>query len=366
VSEVLSFLLTNQSVATGDFVKDREATEAARDTMSRFVLIELATLPISASTAGFSYEFNPALGTMERRSDNFGPFFLERAITSGQGRTSIGATVRHSRFASFDGRPLRDGSLIITANKFADEAQPFDVERLALRIDASTFTVFATYGVTDRLDVGASVPIVRLGLAGERRNRYRGSEFLQARGVASAIGLADVALRAKYTVFHVEGTGLATALDLRLPTGREENLLGVGRTALRVSVTASHERARMAGHVMAGVARGGISNELSLGVAVVLSATPRFSLVGELAGRRLEALSRIGVASAPHPVSAGVETIRLAPIGTGANSLVTVAGFKWNITGGWLLNASVLVPVTETGLTARITPSIALDVMWDP
>ena len=55
VSDVLSFLVTNQAVITDDFVKDQQAAAATRDTIFRFLQVELATLPISSSTGGFIY-----------------------------------------------------------------------------------------------------------------------------------------------------------------------------------------------------------------------------------------------------------------------------------------------------------------------
>src|SRR5690606_34481062 len=109
VSETLSFLLTNQSVTTGDFVKDREAAAATRDTISRLLLVDLATLPIGSSAGGFVYRFNPALATVERVSDNFGPILLNRTLTSGKGQVSVGVNYRYARFGSLDGRPLDDG-----------------------------------------------------------------------------------------------------------------------------------------------------------------------------------------------------------------------------------------------------------------
>ena len=36
-------------------------------------------------------------------------------------------------------------------------------------------------------------------------------------------------------------------------------------------------------------------------------------------------------------------------------------GVRWNVGGAWLLNANLLVPVTDAGLTARVVPTIALD-----
>src|ERR1700754_949683 len=58
LSNVLSFLLTNQAVPTGDFVRDEAAARVTRDTVSRAVSLELATLPIGTSSPGFVYRLN--------------------------------------------------------------------------------------------------------------------------------------------------------------------------------------------------------------------------------------------------------------------------------------------------------------------
>src|SRR5690242_11306235 len=80
LSDVLSFLLTNQSVPTGDFTRDEAAARVTRDTVSRALSLELATLPIGTSSPGFVYRLNPNLGTQERATQTFGPFFAERSL----------------------------------------------------------------------------------------------------------------------------------------------------------------------------------------------------------------------------------------------------------------------------------------------
>ena len=47
VGDVLSFLLTNRSIPTDDFVRDEEAAASTRDSLSDLLLLELATLPVS-------------------------------------------------------------------------------------------------------------------------------------------------------------------------------------------------------------------------------------------------------------------------------------------------------------------------------
>jgi hypothetical protein len=359
--QVLSFLLTNQAVRTGDIEKDAEATAATRDTISRALLIELATLPISTSSSGFTYLFNSDLGTRERASSSFGPFFVERALTSGRNQMSFGATFRYSQFDRLDGNDLRTGDFVTTATQFRDEPTPFDVETLALRIDTRTVTAFANYGVSDRVDIGAALPIVSMRLAGERINTYRGQTIPQAAATATTTGVADMAITARAHLLGSRASGLTAGAELRLPTGREEDLLGTGEPAIRVLAIGSLEGTRASAHINGGYSWGGISREASYNAAVTVAASERFTLVGEFLGRWIEGLGQIRQVTAPHPSSIGVDTIRLLPTAVGTMTGMAVAGFKWNVGGRWLVNANVLLPVTDRGLRARAVPAIALD-----
>jgi hypothetical protein len=359
--DVLSFLLTNQAVRTGDIERDAEATAATRDTMSRALLIELATLPISTSSSGFTYLFNSNLGTLERASSTFGPFFVERALTSGRNQMSFGATFRYSQFDRLDGNDLRSGEFVTTAAQFRDEPQPFDVETLALSLDTRTVTGFASYGLTDRIDIGAAVPIVSMQLRGERVNTYRGQRFPQAAATATTTGVADIAITARAHLLGRRASGLTAGTEVRLPTGRPEDLLGTGEPAIRVLAIGSLEGARASAHVNGGYSWGGISPEATYSAALTVAASDRFTLVGEFLGRWVERLGEIERVTAPHPASIGVDTIRLLPVGNGTTIGMAVAGFKWNVAGRWLVNANVLLPMTDRGLRARIVPAVALD-----
>src|SRR3954463_13835084 len=126
VNDVLGFLLTNQSVSTGSVERDREAAQATSTTISHALAANLATLPVTSSSGAFVYRLNPELGTVERATHNFGPFFTERALSGGVHQATFGLTLQQLHFTSLDGRELRDGSLVTTANQFTDEAAPFD------------------------------------------------------------------------------------------------------------------------------------------------------------------------------------------------------------------------------------------------
>jgi hypothetical protein len=361
IADVLSFLMTNQSVPTGDFVKDREAADATRDTISRALLVALGSAPISSSSGGFIYRLNPTLGTAERATTNFGPFLLERALTVGGDRVAFGVTWQWARFDRLDGHDLRDGTFITAANQFRDEAEPFDVEALTLHLETQTVTLAATAGVTDRLDLGVALPIVHVTLEGERANTYRGQRVVQALASAYTTGIGDIAVRAKVRLAGGADNGLAVGADVRLPTGREEDLLGAGTRAIRWYLVASAERGPVASHVTGGYAIGGLSDELSYGAALSLSATPRLTIGAELYGRQLLTGGRIVPTFSPHPLIAGVDTLRLLPTDATMAVIVLATGLKWNVGGEWVLNAGVSLPVTGNGLTARFVPSFALE-----
>jgi hypothetical protein len=360
VQEVLAFLLTNQAVPTGDFTRDREASEATRDTIARALLVNLTAQPISSSSSGFSYVFNPELGTFERASESFGPMMAERVQTAGQGQVTIGLAYRFAGFDNLDGREIRNGFLT-TANQFADEPEPFDVESLVMELTTHTFVLTANAGVTDRVEVSGAVPLVALKLEGERTNVYRGSTFVQASGTADVMGIGDAIARVKVRLTGARAAGFAVGADFRLPTGREEDLLGAGRAGVRLLAISSFESPYAAAHANAFLARGGLSDETGFAGAVAFMPAPRLTVSGELLLRRLTEVHSIEEFTAPHPSIGGVQTLRLVP-GADATTLSLVAGgFKWNVSETWLLNATLAVPVGDRGLTATWVPTVALE-----
>jgi hypothetical protein len=196
---------------------------------------------------------------------------------------------------------------------------------------------------------------------GSRVNTYRGRTFTQASATARATGLADLVVRTKYTLVNEDSKGFALAADVRLPTGRREDLLGTGTTSLKVSGIGSIERGGTSAHANAGMSFGGLTNEISYGGAVTVNASGRVSVIGELLGRWLDSQGHIVAVSAPHPRLAGVQTIRLTPDGSNLHLLTVVPGFKWNLTETWVLAGNITVPLTHGGLTAPFTPFIGLD-----
>ena len=360
VSEIVLFLLTNRSVATDDFVRDADAAVATYETISRFLTVELGTLPIASSAGGFAYRFDRTLGTMVLSSDSFGPLFTERSLTAGKDQVSFGVSYQHAGFGEIDGRSLGDGTLVSTATKLRSEPAPFDVETLTLRVRADTITFAGNYGVTDELDLSVAIPFVRLNISGERFDTYRGRRFLQAGASVSASGLGDVVVRGKYNVFRDGGSGVAIGSELRLPTGNEDNLLGASGFGFQPRVMASYESGNVAISGNLGYSIRESADELDYRGALTFNPVRRLTLIGEILGRRLS-LGQLTEATTSHPQLTGVDTIRLTSIANNSTRLVAVGGFKWNITDTWLFNASVLRPLTSAGLNAGWVPAFTFD-----
>jgi hypothetical protein len=361
VAGVIDFLVTGHSVETGSVERDEAAAAATSLTISRALQANLATLPVSTSSGGFVYRFHPELGTVQRASSSFGPFFVERALTTGHGAASIGITLQHWRFNELDGRSLRAGTLETTANQFVDELEPFDVDRLSLAIDADIATLHGSVGIGSRMELAASLPFVALRVNGTRVNAYRGQVFTQAQASATAIGLADAVVRTKVTMFEESGAGVAAAVEARLPTGRQEDLLGTGSMYWKFIGIGSLEGDRLATHLNVGMGFGGLARDFTASGAVAAAATERLTLTGELVGRWMDTPGGIRTIAARHPTLIDVRTLRLTPDDSKLAMISVAPGFKWNVSSTWVLIGSAAIPLTDGGLTARVTPFIGLD-----
>ena len=362
VTDVLSFLLTNRSIVTADAAEDEAAAAATRDTISRLLLLELATVPTLSSSTGFVYRMDRDLGgTAVRSSQSFGPTFVDRSLTAGALHAAIGAAYQETRFDRIDGHSLTDGTLVSTASRLTGQSDPFDVETVALHLTTRTLTLSSNVGVTDRVDISAALPLIRLRMSGERVDTLRGTQFLQATASVDASGVGDLIVRAKYNALRAGGTGLAIGAEARLPTGAEENLLGAGEFSLKPRLIGSAELGPLSAHSEISYVFGGLARELDYSGAVAVAASSRVTFIAELLGRRLESGGRLTQTVAAHPRLAGVETIRLTAIPEAAYRALAVGSVKWNVGETLLVTGSVMRSMTSTGLTAQFTPTVVLE-----
>lgn len=393
---------------------------------NQLLTTQLASLPLGSSAGGFTYAFDPNLGTLVRASRSFGPAFAERALTIGKGRFSAGFNYQHARYDSFEGQDLRDGSIkfylrhrecctvggpavppffgvIETPN--GTRLSPFfegDVieAALSLRVATDTFAFFGNYGLTDRWDAAVAVPFVRVDmeatvLATIQRLATGGNPFIHSfesgnpnavtrslQRAGSATGLGDIVLRTKYRLLSGSRGALALALDARLPTGNEDDLLG-GSSQAKVFVVTSTGSDRLAHHVnigytfaggdlgsgAPGLSRSrGLPDEFNYAGGIEFAATPQLTIIGDVIGRTLIDAGRLSIEAkrfefmtqtATEPSVATFDEFAARP--GNLNVLLGTVGAKFNPFGDLLVSGSILFPLSDTGLRSRLTTVIGFD-----
>lgn len=245
-------------------------TESFAQVFNSTIAQQLLTIPTVSASGGFLYSFDKDLGTFARSTRSFGPSYAERPLTSGRRTFSAGFSVQSIEYDRFHGVPLngndvhffivhRDianscvtsgGGGISCSPAYTPERSDLMEVTLHLRIRNRTILSGVTYGVTDRLDVGLTIPIVsttleagidkrivRLGTASTPTTHSfdgRGADTTAATGGGTASGLGDLQVHAKYNFVREALFKAAASADIRLPTGDSRNLLGRGAPSLRL------------------------------------------------------------------------------------------------------------------------------------
>ncbi|HZM94106.1 MAG TPA: transporter [Vicinamibacterales bacterium] len=334
--------------------------------------LEVSTAPIGSSAGGFTFTFDPVTRAFERAAPSFGPMFGERAITAGEGRASFGINYIRSTYDAFDGVSITDGSLQTVALRVG--ATPVVSGAAELTITTDTLIVFSNIALNSWFDVAVAVPFVTLDVTGSHRI---GNELSE--GSASASGVGDIALRSKIRVYPRGQGGVALGIDLRIPTGDPEAMLGAGVSRTLVSGIWSTTKGRFAPHASIGFEFWGKAFQVydpflqarvdagRHGVAydggVEWAASDRLTVNAELMGRTLNDGGRLDYRDLPLlPNPFGITSASIATVDPrGLHRISFATGIKWNLAGTALVTANILLPVNDQGLRDHLTPVIGLD-----
>ncbi len=397
-------ILSTGEVASGFQVNQLEVPL----TINSIIAAQLATIPLGSSSGGFAYTFNPSLGTFSRESSTFGSAFAERALTAGRGRFNLGFNFQRATYDTLEGANLRNGDIRVylvhqdccaPVNTPGSPPAPFfegDVieNRLLLNLTSSTFSAFVNYGVTDKVDVGVVVPVLTVRMKASAHATVLRLATAEIPGIHSfpgglsdetvntsgtAQGLGDILLRTKYRFFDAAGGGLAAGVDLRLPTGNSEQLLGTGGAQLKLALIGSMASGPFSPHVNVGYtfSRGHeatlltvsprIPDEMSYAVGFDTAVASRTTISLDMTGRTLRGLGRLVPVARQFPFTTPQGVFGTAVFSEFArrpgdlNLAVGAAGIRFNPRGSFLISAQLLVPVTISGLRDRVTPVIGVD-----
>jgi hypothetical protein len=397
---------------------------------------QVASFPLPSSSGGFTFSVNDR-GEVLPTSTNFGPLFAERAVTIGHRKVNFGFTFQQTTYDSFEGIDLESGDLRVIrehndccpggvgiptnpTNFTPDFERDLLRSRLSTTIDSRTTAFFVNYGVTERVDVSLAVPIVNVSLdarvdaevlrtgSGDASTTHQfdasGARTASFSETGSSTGLGDMLVRGKFNFFNTGRTAMAGAIDLRLPTGDKDELLGTGATQTKLFAIASGEYGAFSPHVNFGYtfSAGETSEEatsfdldptafalatvpgfdpqgVNLSVPDEINYTAGFSVAAgpyvtvgfDLHGRNMRDVARFELRSNSYPnrfpSGAGFtenDEFSLESADGNLNLLLGVIGGKINLGGTFLLNLTVLVPMTDAGLKPKPTPVIGFDYVF--
>jgi hypothetical protein len=235
------------------------AIEDAQGNMLSFLQnsigVTVANAPVSAATSGAIWGKSES-GLPVRTATSAGPLFAERAQTLGKGHFLMGIGVSGYKFTSIRSTPLSElvfdfaHSDSDNSGDLGDEDFENDVLEVRTNLDVKLFaaTAVLTYGLLDRVDIGVAVPLVHTSIDGRSDAQIYPAEPNTPHNLGSpanpsltssttvsgsASGIGDVAGRVKVLVAQGERTGFAIIGDVRFPTGKEEDLLGLGEYSAR-------------------------------------------------------------------------------------------------------------------------------------
>jgi hypothetical protein len=353
---------------------------------------QLAAVPLPSPASGFTYEFDSDLGVFQRTSQSFGPILAERAETIGGGRFTFGFTFQNFTFDTIEGLDIDNIPAVFTHDSAELRGGREDVVSTVNSVDArvNQFTAFISYGLTDRLDLSLAIPVVstdltvissatvrRLGTVDRDIHFFRDVEdtigdrrIFTAFGSASGIG--DLTLRLKG---RMSGSA-AFGLDVRVPTGDEENLLGVGAPGVRPFVVLSRSSRAFSPHFNAGYLWNGSSvlagnpatgeaadlpDQVTYVVGADFGVSQRFTFVLDVLGTYLLDAPRLNQSTFHGLDAAGTALPTVSFTTESYNLLSGAVGFKLNVVESLLVDVNLLFNLDNNGLRDKITPLVGFE-----
>jgi hypothetical protein len=383
-----------------------QANGAVLDFLTRWVGVSPGYFPVGSTSGGLTFRFEGGLPVAAAVSA--GPIFGERGYTLGHGRAVVGANFTSTRFNTSRGKPIKDLRLIFTQtnidNDQCDAEQGRDCAPLGvplsendvlevlltLDLDVDVMSLFVTYGLLDRVDLGLIVPVAHTSLAAHSLAQIipfgtsgsGASHFIAGTPEdpvlsstqvvnGSATGIGDLVGRMKVNVFERNGAALALLGDVRAPTGDKQDFLGTGEWGVRGLGILSLRFGDFSPHVNAGyVWRGenpgnGVANDaalLTIGFDQVFESWTTFSadVITELQIGR-------SVFEVPPPVTFTepfVRSVRPMEISDARDNLAALSvGFRFATLSNFTAVANTLIPVA--GSSPRPDFAWSLGVEYD-
>jgi hypothetical protein len=355
---------------------------------------QLAAVPLPSPASGFTYTFDSSLGVFQRSTQSFGPILAERAETIGKGKFTFGISYQRFTFDSIEGVDLGSVPAVFThdGSQLGGGRSDLVVTSNLIEANVDQSAVFVSYGLGSRLDLSVALPFVSVDLSAQSNATIQrvgtatspATHFYDDTGVygttrvysrsGTASGIGDVVVRLKGTPFRGEASALAFGLDVRLPTGDEEDFLGLGTYGLRPFLAASFSHGRVAPHfnfsylyngdsVLAGdVAsgtKGDMPDQITYAVGLDIGATKRLTLAFDFLGTYI--IDSPQLIRQTFTAANGQAFSQIGFVTESYNMANGAAGLKWNPAGRLLIDFNVLFKLDSAGLRDDVTPLLGFE-----
>ena len=358
----------------------------------------VSNMPIGSTSGSETFSF--VGGVPVKTSISAGPIFAERPQTLGKGRVLAGINRSGFRFATLRGVDMRDINLRFThqnvdfpgcSTTFGDDCAKYGVPvfendvmnfKLSMDLDVRVNSLYMTYGVNDRFDVGLVVPIVQAHFEGSSRaemmpfggttaaHYFSGtasnpvlSAERQTRG--SATGLGDVALRMKGNLRSTQKSSFGVLIDARFPSGSEKDLLGSGHFSGRVMTIVASRFGDFSPHINAGYLyrSGHEENDAVLGtVGFDHRLGSGITLAADLVSEFQVGDSKLTLPAEVHYVSPFNRTVNPTDIPDTRDDIINGSfGFKINAAKNLTAVLNSLFPLNRGGLRADLIYTAGLE-----
>jgi len=320
-------------------------------------------------------------GMIDSSQGEMGPILLEHTHTIGQGQINVNAPVQPSLLTADDGMDLSHlsgpGDIVLQPTEGPTVAAQLDYD-IDIRLWAIAPSI--TYGVTDRLDLSALLPIVHLAADITGMNRpvqalSTTGQFepiprserttIRSRQVLSVLGVGDLNIRARYQIHPA----WAATLAVQFPTGNPDNGLGTGDYWMSPKLVGTlglfHHRAEVNWNIGLNLDLNTIdASEVAYGVGLAARLWPDWAGVVEFLGR-----SQLGA----NVFALDTGTLYLLPTGVldsrsflgmefGRRDFFTLAfGLRGRLPLGLVAFVAGVVPLNDAGFQARpVTPVMGI------
>lgn len=350
------------------------------------IALGVSSVPISAATSAATFEFKD--GVLVEGSGSSGPIFGERVQTLAKGRAVIGLNTTAADFRSVRGVPLDDLTFRFVHQNVADTAvlgdPPLENDVIevntSLNVNLQVASLYFNYGLTDRVEVGIAVPMVRVGLNGGSIARvlpfsyptphFFGTAADPSLSAASSIdgsasGFGDVSGRLKFNLGGTDRRAIGLLIDARFPTGDEAQFLGSGEYAVRGLGIVSARYGNFSPHLNVGYQwRSGNS------ITDAVLATAGFDqLVASWATLAVDVITQWQAGTSPVELPDPIEfqepvihNVRQTNIPNRKDHLIDGSlGFKLRIGSGVTALTNVLVPLNSAGIRSSVVGTFGLE-----